>query len=539
MRSVDLTEEFQEGLKPVATANIRWAVVEDVFPEGLTVQGPDGIPIRLAPPRSIAISWMDNPGVRSFVRVVGPWGSSSVPPKGSHVVVSETDQGDSVVLGFAAAGSTSAEEERTLRGDYGDLETGEAVRFLRAYRLRTLSNYSDSYNIDPTGADFETDLILGYSAHSLVAEHEDIRIEAAASVRTSIDILDRNIEAFIQDVEHAQVDDATKKALIRDLQMFTLRHLKSQMLSALVSYLSVEVPGYFTGLLNVVAQAGLVEGFQLDMNAFFSQTFIPLVTSQLIGRLRYKFPSLDPGYRLTLEGNIRVSADQLVAHIRSRTGAYLRRKFEVYISSKVAEGLRGVLDSTIRRGLRAFKNEVLSKLQAKLSVDFPFEGLGAIGKATERILQFRDTILRELREGLRDPEPVKLLDWTFRSRRDEENYGEVRITVESNGAVMIDSNRGQAVFHIDETGQLELKAEALVFTSEEVRLGSHDAGKQVALDGDVIHGRDWLVKFLASHVHPVGPIVSGPPADGALVQINEGLRGIGSVDASAEKVKAE
>lgn len=537
MRRIDVTEQFRDGLEPIPTLTLRWGVVSDVFPEGQTVQSPEGEVVTIGAARTMLVSWLDNPGTRSYVPFVASWGSTSVPPKNATVCIGFTQDERPVVLGFR----TSGDAMRIGKGEFGALQAGEEVLYRRAWRLRVLDNYTDASDVRPDEADFEVDLTLGSQEHSVKAVDEPIRARAGIITDSAVALLIRHVQTFVDDVDTAYIDEVTKKALKSDLQVFVERDLYLQMLERVYGFLNVSINGYFVTALTAYVDAGNFDEFDFDVKTEFTEGFEGWLQTEILGWLRNYSPQVEPVFYELWAGRFKTAAQLLQELILSEANLYLRKKFRTYLTSKVSEGMRAGIDVAVNRGWRWLKKNVLSKALARVDLDFPFvDALSDIveSDSVRQLLDLRSTIEEELREGLRDPDTKPLVDWIIRSRRDEDNRGEVRIQIRSDGSVEIESNRGRATISIDVDGDVKVKGASVTIDADEIKLGE-DAQKKLAVDGDQAFSTEWFKEYIGKHIHedPATGVTGSPIMADQITQAMEFLgRGIATVKATGMPV---
>lgn len=146
---------YRDGMEEGPSPYLRWGIVEDVYEHDVSYPATDefgnrdrDIPLSYA--RSVTVKWLHNAAGRSTVKFIEPWGVTSMPMKGSVVVVGFVGGpgGEPVILGFWTQGYA----ERLLRGPEGGLGTGELGPGLKpgqeiwrrsGWRLRVVPYYSD------------------------------------------------------------------------------------------------------------------------------------------------------------------------------------------------------------------------------------------------------------------------------------------------------------------------------------------------------------------------------------------------------------
>jgi len=145
MRRYDIGEKFRDGLLPTESSFLRWGVVEDVVTDDVKVPITDQFGNNegndtLVYSRSLLVRWLHHSAGRVTVRHIEPAGVTSVPMKGSIVLVGFVGGpgGEPVILGTW----TDAYKER-IPAELGNMRPGQEVWRRSGLRFRVVPYYDD------------------------------------------------------------------------------------------------------------------------------------------------------------------------------------------------------------------------------------------------------------------------------------------------------------------------------------------------------------------------------------------------------------
>jgi len=158
---------YRDGLEQGPSPYLRWGIVEDVYAEDVTYPAYDefgnrdtDIPLGYA--RSVTVRWLYHGGGRSTVRCLETWGVTSMPMKGTIVVVGFIGGpgGEPIVLGYWTQGYNQRLLKEGGSGEIGPgLRPGQEVWRRSGWRLRVIPYYDDvrefaeRYTISPWALD--------------------------------------------------------------------------------------------------------------------------------------------------------------------------------------------------------------------------------------------------------------------------------------------------------------------------------------------------------------------------------------------------
>lgn len=429
MRFRDPGEQFRDGLEQGTT--LWWGEVVDVLElQDIETTDPitgEPLTINVVPPRSLVVRSLNGYGGAVAVPFIEPAGETSVPPKGSRVLVCSDGQGGHIVLGFY----TPQYPSKQRSGEFGQMTPGERTIYGRGYRLRILDNYFDAADVRPAEAELDVDLIIGrrdqtIAPPSLESDATTLAERAWNSLRTFwADVITKVLNDFASELGQDRVIILEER-----LSAFLIQVVRPEFADAVTRYLEDEGQESFLSILSKFVATGAFgeiqeEAITRGYNGYILPVIRDLLSRELAGHI-HGWQDVEETVKRTLVNELLRRNEEIVEAYRNIYAghiiSYTLSKVRNYIVSKVEESLAEAEDRATQQALKALRNEWLKSATSKVKqwlrqgLLWEDEHLVNVRKA-QKTKEILNKIASEINEGLVDPEAFPVFDLTVRSRR--------------------------------------------------------------------------------------------------------------------------
>lgn len=433
MAWVDPATRYRDGLEMSPNPYLRWGMVEGIYEEDILhpqfdETGSRGQDIPIAFARSVKVKWLHHAAGRTVVKFVEPWGVTSMPMKGSVVIVGFVGGpgGEPVILGFWSQGYP----ERITSGEVGDLLPGQEVwrrsglRFRIIPYLDDLRKYPEQYDKSPWTLDFimgeqrdeacfcavcqtrfpatrevqdgqevltcptECPICAEEGRHTpLTLVHGSIASGEAdtwIAVQTSL-LVDTVIEGIYTHIDEniigEYLEDVSVQQQVRSLfRRYLYMQAGVSWSDDVTSFYENQLVGYCEDMLREYFTVGNLQNYSNDFTDEIDSSLVSVLQQSIDDWVQtqlfhYLTDSVTDEQRAVLIGHVRENLASYMVEvvpvtIEEKARRFIELKVRTYLSETIARLRRKAVSWVYKDALKKFKDSILSAVRDQLKIDF-------------------------------------------------------------------------------------------------------------------------------------------------------------------------